>query len=227
MVGSSQVDGKPPPGSLRRGRAAAALRRVISLRPRFQLRDLLWLVLLSALGMTWYRDHQALQEQISARIENRGSSWSIKQILGAPDTPSPGDRSTAWASASQDSSPEWVVVEFPRMSDVAMVEVVETYNPGAVRRVCSVNAIGSEEELWKGIDPTPSSAAMGRSLFSVPKGTQARRIKVYLDSVAVAGWNEIDAVALHDRDGSLQWATDAWASSAFGSNRELPNWFWP
>lgn len=227
MVGSSQIDGQASDGSRRREKAAAALLRVKSWRPRFQLRDLLWLALLSAVAMTWYRDHQQLQEQISARIENRGSSWSIKQILGAPDTPSPGDRSTAWASASQDSSPEWVVVEFPKIFDVATVEVVETYNPGAVRRVCSVNALGLEHELWKGSDPTPTSALMGRSLFSVPKGTQTRRIKVYLDSVAVPGWNEIDAVALHDRDGSIQWATDAWASSAFGSNQELPNWFWP
>lgn len=227
MVQSTEIDGIPRPGPQRGSRAKAALIRLKQWRPRFQLRDLLWLSLLSAVGMTWYRDRQALIDQLSPRIDNRGSSWSINQILGPPDTPSSGDQPTAWASASQDSSPEWVVVEFPRMSNAAQVEVVETYNPGAVRRICSVNAVGSEVELWTGIDPTPRTAAMGRSIFSVPKDTRVRRIKVYLDSRSVPGWNEIDAVALHDCDGTVQWASDAWASSSFGSNQELPTWFWP
>ena len=43
----------------------------------------------------------------------------------------------------------------------------------------------------------------------------------------VSGWNEIDAVALQGQDGSIQWASNAWASSCFGSNQMVPNLFWP
>ena len=90
-----------------------------------------------------------------------------------------------------------------------------------------VNAAGTEIELWKGTDPTPVTAVMGRSVIPIPQGTSTRRIKVYLDSSAVPGWNEIDAIALHDRDGTIQWASNAWASSSFGENRGMPRWFWP
>jgi hypothetical protein len=90
-----------------------------------------------------------------------------------------------------------------------------------------VSATGHETELWKGVDPTPVTAAMGRSIIPIPQGTWTRRIKIYLDSAAVPGWNEIDAVAMHDRDGSIQWARNAWASTSFGENREMPRWFWP
>lgn len=194
---------------------------------RFGLRDLIWLCLLSAVLMTWYRDRQNLLAQINARFVNVSSSWSIDQILGPPNTPSPGDRSTAWATTLPDSANEWVIVEFPRSSNAAKVEIVETFNPGAVCRICSVSTTGMETELWKGNDPTPVTAAMGRSMIPIPQGTWTRRIKIYLSSAAVPGWNEIDAVALHDRDGTKQWATNSWASSSFGENREVPKWFWP
>ena len=107
------------------------------------------------------------------------------------------------------------------------MEIVETYNPGAVRRICSVNSLGRETELWKGVDPTPTTAAMGRSLIALPAGTKTRRLKIYLNSPAVPGWNELDAVGLHAKDGTVQWASNAWASTAYGDNQRLPGWFWP
>jgi hypothetical protein len=187
----------------------------------------MWLSLISALLMTWYRDRQSLLQQIAIRTGISSANWSIDQLLGVPNTPGPGDQPTAWASQSQDSANEWLIVEFPWSSNLAKVEVVETYNPGAVRRICSVSAAGYETELWKGIDPTPVTAAMGRSIIPIPKGTWTRRVKVYLDSPAVPGWNEIDAIALHDRDGTVQWANHAWASTSYGDNRQSPRWFWP
>jgi hypothetical protein len=216
-----------PNDSKGRGGFRSALRSCLKWRPRFRLRDLMWLCLLSAVLMTWYRDRQSLLAQIFIRTGVRGSSWSIDQLLGVPNTPSPGDQSTAWASRATNSPNEWVIVEFLWSSNVAKVEIVETYNPGAVRRVCSVSATGHETELWKGVDPTPVTAAMGRSIIPIPQGTWTRRIKIYLDSAAVPGWNEIDAIALHDRDGTFQWANNAWASTSFGENREMPRWFWP
>lgn len=107
------------------------------------------------------------------------------------------------------------------------MEVIETYNPRAIDRICKVSFLGTEPEIWKGKDPTPTSAAMGKSMFPIAPGTTPRRIKLFINRPAVAGWNEMDAVARHGTDGSTQWASDAWASSEFGSNQELPSWFWP
>ncbi|MCA9139519.1 MAG: hypothetical protein KDB00_22250 [Planctomycetales bacterium] len=187
--------------------------------------DMLWLALVSALLILWYKDHQSLANQIAS--VNTRSNWSIQQVLGQPDTPRAGDFGTAWASSLQDSGVEWLVVEFPRSVDVAKIQIEETYNPGAVNRVCSVDFTGRETEIWSGKDPTAVGSSRGSSMIVPSQTINSRRLKIYLDSANVLGWNEIDAIALHGTDGSIQWATDAWASSSFGSNQRLPSLFWP
>jgi hypothetical protein len=47
-------------------------------------------------------------------------------------------------------------------------------------------------------------------------------IKLYLDSVKVAGWNEIDAVGLVDEEGKTHWATSATASSTYADTLTQP-----
>lgn len=116
-------------------------------RPRFRLLDLIWLSPLSALLMTWYRDHQNLNLQLQARFGNAGTSWSIDQLLGHPNTPSAGDQQTAWTTPGQDSGTQWFIVEFPNAVNVAKMEIVETCNPGAVVRICSVSMTGQEIEI--------------------------------------------------------------------------------
>ena len=44
-----------------------------------------------------------------------------------------------------------------------------------------------------------------------------RKLTIHLNSVAVPGWNEIDAVGLIATTGELQWAKRATASSAYGA----------
>jgi len=42
-----------------------------------------------------------------------------------------------------------------------------------------------------------------------------KRIRIYLDSPKIAGWNEIDAVGLVDVTGKTSWAASAIASSTY------------
>jgi hypothetical protein len=188
---------------------------------------MLWLSLLVAVLLLWYLDRERLSRQIAMRNVSHSTHWSIDQILGRPDTTSFGDIQTAWASKTQDAQDEYVVVEFPQAVMAAAVEIYETYNPGAVVRVSAVKANGSEVVLWSGVDPLQAATGGGisRIAFSTPRRT--RRLKIYIQSTAVSGWNEIDAVALVDGRGGRQWAMQAWASSSFGLNREPPVWYWP
>ena len=198
--------------------------------PKFRLMDLIWIALVAAILMRWHQDRNELieaHERIAASMRGSRTSWSIKQVLGAPDTPAPGDQSTAWAPKSQDAQVEWMILEFPRSVAIKQIVVYETYNPGAIDRISTVSFRGTEVDIWKGTDPTPTSAALGFSTFKIKGDVSSRRIKLHINSPAVAGWNEIDAVALHGHDGSVQWAADAWASSAYGDNQDLPTWFWP
>src|SRR4051794_5715361 len=42
----------------------------------------------------------------------RGLDWGPEQAAGPPDTLTPGDQTTAWASQSADGSPEWLILHF-------------------------------------------------------------------------------------------------------------------
>lgn len=183
--------------------------------------------MLVAVLILWYQDHLELVKQLEIRNGVQGLSWSIDQVLGPPDTRRFGDFGTAWASRSMDSGDEIIVVEFPQSVAATAVQIVETYNPGAVVKVFSVSATGAELLVWEGVDPLGSNVAGGNSTIPFKEPVSTRRLKIVLASAEFAGWNEIDAVGLVDQHGSCHWASAAWASSSYGANREIPMWFWP
>jgi hypothetical protein len=45
---------------------------------------------------------------------------------------------------------------------------------------------------------------------------QTRRVRITINEPAIPGYNEIDAVGLKAKDGTLQWAISATASSFYG-----------
>ena len=174
----------------------------------------------------WYRDREQLKNQFGF-APVAAVSWSVDQVLGVPDTAGSGDKSTAWASKTADSQTEWLIVEFPSIEPISSVHIHETFNPGAVFQIDSVDWRGTETTIWEGVDPTAPTAGSGVSIIALPTPVKTRRIKIHLDSAKFPGWNEIDAVAIIGSDGSKQHASNSWASSSYGDNREKPNWFWP
>ena len=97
----------------------------------------------------------------------------------------------------------------------AAVLVHETYNPGALVRVTAFKLDGEEVEVWKGRDPTTPADGKGVSEVKFDADFKTNRVKLYIDSKAVPGWNEIDAVGLRDAAGKTHWATSAAASSTY------------
>lgn len=199
------------------------------LRPKLSVASMLWLTLLIAILILWYQDHKRLSNQISTINGGVDSlSWSIDQVKGAPDTLGFGDRGTAWASTTEDAREEWLVVEFPSAKVVTEVHVYETYNPGAVVRIYSVDLAGGEELLWQGTDPLAASkVAGGIAKIKLDQSANTRRLRIVIDSASYPGWNEIDAVKMVDTNGGSQWVSKAWASTSFGKNRPVPSWYWP
>ncbi len=141
--------------------------------------------------------------------------WGPEEATGEPNTHPPGDIPTAWASQTPDGQAEWLLLEYAKPVKAVAVHVYETYNPGALTRVCVFDDKGNEVEVFKGKDPTGSDKEMGVSEIPVRIDFPIDRVKLYLDSPAVAGWNEIDAVGLVDSEGKKHWATSATASSTF------------
>ena len=133
-----------------------------------------------------------------------------------------GDYVTAWASASPDGQKEWLVCEYKKSQQAAEIVVHETFNPGAVYKITAFNPDGNEVLAWEGDDPTPRDQQKGVSVFPVKLDFAISKIKVYIDSPAVPGWNEIDAVGLRDGKGETQWADKVAASSTFAQPQATP-----
>ncbi|MBI2900496.1 MAG: hypothetical protein HYY17_09940 [Planctomycetes bacterium] len=130
-----------------------------------------------------------------ASSEYSDTGWSAKQATGKPDTPTAGDNRTAWASKQPDAGAEWLELTYDRWVRPTHVRVRETFNPGAVVKVEARDAEDRWHVLWQGDDPTRESPGWFTASFGATK-VVTRTIRVTLDSAAVEGWNEIDAVEL-------------------------------
>lgn len=145
------------------------------------------------------------------------TDWAPLQATGPADTHEYGDRVTAWASATEDGQPEWLLVQFAEPVEPATLRVFESYNPGALRQVTALDDQGQETTLWQGIDPLQGRSTLGVAELTLKPTDKVQRIKLYLASDQVPGWNEIDAVELIATNGSRQWASQAIASSTYGA----------
>jgi hypothetical protein len=184
---------------------------------RYRIVTFLLLIAIVAILLSWRRDHSQLVERIR-QIQSPRGSYCANQVIGPPNTAGPGDLSTAWASAEQDNQDEWLIVEYDTKVSPKAIVIHETYNPGAVAKVTHYPTWGRERVMWQGTDPTPVSAGAGVSRLPVNTTLKTNRIKVYIDSMAVPGWNEIDAVGLECSDGKIVWAKNVEASSNYGNH---------
>ena len=188
---------------------------------RFSLGSMLLLLVIAALVFGWWNDRQRLMKRIDA-LESEESSWGTHQVTGPPDTSGAGDLPTAWASRTQDSQMEWLILEYGNPIRPVQALVHETFNPGALTQISVFDPSGEEVVVWQGIDPTSPDKERGVSMVPISTTFDVTRIKIYLDSPNFAGWNEIDAVGLVSDKATTHWATKASASSSFGKNsREL------
>jgi hypothetical protein len=185
---------------------------------RFRIVTLLLLVAVIAIVLAWRRDHNELVKEMR-RLTHPFGSWTPSQITGPPNTAGPGDIPTAWASATPDGQEEWLLLDFDRSVRPTAIIIHETYNPGGVTKVTHVPRWGTEKVLWEGKDPTSAGAGVGVSRLPVTAGIRTGRIKIYINSAGVPGYNEIDAVGLEFGDPKSPetiWASDAEASSYYG-----------
>jgi hypothetical protein len=157
-------------------------------------------------------DERASLAQALSRT--KGPSWSAAQATGEPDTATHGDHASAWAHKRPEMGPVTLTLEFEREVRPDAVRVHETYNPGAVVRVEGVRAGGAAEVLWEGAASAAGSQARWFAPPLVAGASPVRVVRLVLDTDAVPGWNEIDAVELVG-DGARQWARAATASSSY------------
>src|SRR4030095_2294776 len=133
-------------------------------------------------------------------------SCGREQATGAPDTMQSGDIPTAWASKNPDGGVEWLELDYERAVGVDSIRVVESHNPGAISKVAVIRPDGGEETVWQGNLAGSGQNELLQSDFKVARNVQGQKVRVYVDTGRVPGWNEIDAVQPIGKDGTQQWA---------------------
>ncbi|NNM29858.1 MAG: hypothetical protein HKO57_10065 [Akkermansiaceae bacterium] len=139
-------------------------------------------------------------------------AYAPVQATGAPNAGVEGrDSARAWCPAAENGGEEWLLLEYADRVEARAARVVANYGPGAVVRLVAIDPDGAEIIVWSGPAAGEGAGLRGEIPLASPRGI--RRLRVVLDTAAVDGWNEIDAVGLVDRDGKIHWATGAEASS--------------
>lgn len=165
-----------------------------------------------------FEDRIVLIDQIESTQRPQKRSWGSEQAEGPPDVKQAGDNGLAWASQTTDGQREWLLCSYEAPLRPRAVLIHATYNPGAIVQVSVLNDAGDETIAWDGEDPTPRDQPRGVSVIPVKIGFPVRTVRLTLDSPAVPGWNEIDAVGVEDLDGFMHWASHVEASSVYGSS---------
>lgn len=155
------------------------------------------------------------QDITRARATNSaldGRDWSPDQATGAPadlSAAEQNDRRHAWRPAKPDAGRETLNVMFDTPVKAKLLLVYELGVPATVDVVCSGNK-------------TEVSALIGRNLKSATSGVLSipldgklaiNTVTLGLDTAAVKGWSDIDAVGLIDAEGKVHWANRARATS--------------
>ncbi len=131
------------------------------------------------------------------------------QAAGPPNVASPGsDSALAWCPALENSGNEWLELSYGKPVSAAELQIHASFNPGAVTRVLIGGSTGPLQEL-----PVVPGPPLEVQSLPISPPLEISRVKLELDTSLVAGWNQIDAVALVDTAGTRHWAVSATASS--------------
>lgn len=147
-------------------------------------------------------DHSQYADSVidlSSEFSSFPGPWSSLVILGSPDTyPEYGDLQTAWTSKDSDRGMEYISVGFDTAQYVHTIKIYETYNPGSIELVYLRDA--SNKEWVPVYSQDAETDVEDRSRVFQVKINETDHLvdglKVVLNTSAVAGWNEIDAVEI-------------------------------
>ncbi|RUS17317.1 hypothetical protein BC937DRAFT_90138 [Endogone sp. FLAS-F59071] len=158
---------------------------------------------------------------------NTFRDWGTEQALGIPNTFTYDDAVTAWKPQTEDSSYEWLLLDYNVPVYPVSVNVYETHNPGAVVEIwvfppgSNDTSVNGAELFWSG--PPQTNLTDEAIVFAFLTNNSAiqndaqfatSRILLIVNN-SVPGWHEIDAVGLVDSSIGVQWALSAAASSCY------------
>ena len=127
------------------------------------------------------------------------TSWSANRALGKENVfPEYGDYANAWAASTPNNEREYLVLGFDTLQTIHTIDIYETFNPGAVDSIFIRKA---ETEEWIRVYSKPAVIGLPEesrifSVYMLETTFLVDAIRIALNSAAVDGYNEIDAVAI-------------------------------
>lgn len=143
---------------------------------------------------------QYAETVIDFSSEFSNPSWSANQATGEPDVyPRYGDISSAWASLTPDGQREFIELSYANnTSPIDSIFIFETYNVGAVDLVQVKGVSGNWQTVYSGTAQSFTNEARVMRIGFARTSFAVKAVRIELNSPAIAGWNEIDAVGISD-----------------------------
>lgn len=145
-------------------------------------------------------------------------NYSSIDALGPPDVyPAYFDAPLAWSPSNSDIQREFLSLGFDDPAPIDFIDIFETFTPGAVDTVYVKNP---NTNAWQMVYSTTAAAApeVARILHITFAKTSfpVSEIRIAVNSPAVSGWNEIDAVGIGSvsNNATFKWSNGATTRSA-------------
>ena len=128
------------------------------------------------------------------------SSWSASRATGAPNVSSYGSNSNAWAAQGQEVGAQYITLGYEFPVAATAVTVRETYNCGFVTQIELLDTDDVFHSVWTGTDPSAAGAIADYRIEFARTDYLVKGVRVTTDTDLVAGYEQIDAIALHSED---------------------------
>ena len=140
---------------------------------------------------------QWASEVVDFSSQYNKADWFATQALGKPDMSSCKKAQFAWAPSKENEGIEFLRVRFAEPVWFPEIGVHETQILGFVRKIILWDAEGKGAEYDVQDSLAGDEKCRGTSRFRIDEHTKpVNEISVVLDTKAVRGWNEIDAISL-------------------------------
>ncbi len=144
----------------------------------------------------WANEVVAFSSQNTSLIKQQSKA---SQVLGKPNKlPSFGSSFVAWSPETDERGEEFITVSFAKAIKIQQVAVGESFNAGSITKITGFDSLGISYILYTNSLPKSVPENEGRMFncyFELTEKT-IKRIRVDLNTAAVSGSNQIDAIGI-------------------------------
>jgi len=130
--------------------------------------------------------------------------YSASQICGAPDVwPAQESSPVAWSPRWPDKGEEYIELSFDGEVNVRQILVVQSYHPGTVMDIRLEDREGNRRLIANDEKGRLSASDASLLRLRVHPAFQAVKVRLYLNTSKVSGYNHIDALGLLEQEDEI------------------------